>query len=156
MQRHARAADLLYQRLAARLNFVQVRRTKWLFSRSRENNVTHLQIANRPIVGRCKRIEFFCDAERRLPNFIIRTNVSNDRWIDCVAEHHERVVTDFNRIRATGKRARHHDERIGRADQETKLFQRTNLSAQFRDRVAKVPFTRGWCTCQRELVLCAF
>ena len=156
MQRHACAPDFFYQRLAARVNFVQVRRTKWLLSRARENNVTHLQIANRPIIGCCKRIEFFCDTQRRLTNFIIRTNVSDDRRINCVAKHHERVITYFNRIGATGKRARHHDERIGCADQKTELFQRAKLRAQFRDCIAQVAFARRRSTCLRELVLSAF
>ena len=156
MQRHARAPDLFYQRFATRVDFVQVRRTKWLLSRSRENDVTHLQIAHRPIVGCCKRVEFFCDAQRRLANFVIGTNVSDNDWINRIAENHERVIAHFNRIGATGKRARHHDERIGRTDQKTKLFQRANLRAQFRDCVAQVAFARGRGTCQRVLVFCAF
>ena len=156
MQRHARAADLFYQRFASRVDFVQVRRTKWLLSRSRENDVTHLQIAHRPIVGCCKRVEFFCDAQRRLADFVVGTDVSDDHRVNRIAENHERVIAHFNRIGATGKRARHHDERIGRADQETKLFQRANLGAQFRDCVAQVAFARGRGTCQRVLVFCAF
>ena len=116
MQRHARTADLFYQRFASRLDFVQVRRTKWLLSRPGENDVTHLQIAHRPIVGCCQGVEFFCDAQRRLANFVIGTDVSDRGWINRIAENHKRVIADFNRIGATGKRARHHDERIGRAD----------------------------------------
>jgi hypothetical protein len=156
MQRHARASDLFYQCFAARVDFVQVRRTKWLLSRSRENNVTHLQIADRPIVGCCKRVEFFCYAQRRLADFVVGTNVSDDDWINRIAENHERVIAHFNRIGTPGKRARHHDERIGGADQKTKLFQRANLGAQFRDCVAQVAFARGRGTCQRVLVFCAF
>jgi hypothetical protein len=129
MQRHTRAPDLFYQRFAARVDFVQVRRTKWLLSRSRENDVTHLQIAHRTIVGSRKRVEFLCDAQRCLADFVIGTDVSDDDWIDRIAENDERVIADFNRIGATGKRARHNNERIGRADQETKLFQRANLIA---------------------------
>ena len=156
MQRHARTADLFYQRFASRLDFVQVRRTKWLLNRSRENDVTHLQIAHRPIVGGCKGVEFFCDAQRRLADFVIGTDVSDHGWINRIAENHERVIAHFNRIGATGKRARHHDERIGRADQETELFQRANLGSQFRDCIAQVVFARGRGTCQRVLVFCAF
>jgi hypothetical protein len=156
MQRHARTADLFYQRFASRVDLVQVRGTKWLLSRSRENDVTHLQIAHRPIVGGCKRVEFFCDAQRRLADFVIGTNVSDDHRVNRVTKKHERVIAHFNRIGATSKRARHHDERIGRADQETKLFQRANLGAQFRDGVAQLAFARGRGTCQRVLVFCAF
>ena len=116
MQRHARATDLFYQRFATRVDFVQVRRTKWLLSRPGENDVTHLQIAHRPIVGCCKRVEFLCDAQRSLANFVVGTNVSNDGWINRVAKNHQRVIAHFNRIGATGKRARHYDEWIGRAD----------------------------------------
>jgi hypothetical protein len=156
MQRHARAPDLFYQRFATRMDFVQVRRTKWLIGCSRENDVTHLQIANRPIVGGCKCVEFLCDPQRCLADFIIRSHVPDKDWINRVRENHERVIANFNRIRATGKRAGHHDERIGRADQETKLFQGANLGAQFRDCIAQLAFARGRGTCQRVLVFCAF
>jgi len=156
MQRHARAADLFDQRFASGVDFVQVGRTKWLLSRSRENDVTHLQIAHRPIVGCCKRVEFFCDAQRRLADFVVGTDISDDHRVNRIAENHERVIAHFNRIGATGKRAWHHDERIGRADQETELFQRANLRAQFRDCIAQVAFARGRGTCQRVLVFCAF
>ena len=129
MQRHARAADLFYQRFASRVDLVQVRRTKWLLSRSRENDITHLQIAHRPIVCGCKRVEFFCDAQRGLADFVVGTDISDDHRVNRIAENHERVIAHFNRIGATGKRAGHHDEWIGRADQETKFFQRANLVA---------------------------
>jgi len=156
MQRHARAADLFYQRLASRVDFVQIRRTKWLLSRSRENDVTHLQIAHRPIVGGCKRVEFFCDAQRRLADFVVGTDISDNHRVNRIAENHERIIAHFNRIGATGKRARHHDERIGRADEETELFQRADLGAQFHDCVAQLAFARGCSTCQRVLVFYAF
>jgi hypothetical protein len=156
MQRHARTADLFYQRFASRVDFVQVRRTKWLLSRSWEKDVTHLQIAHRPIVGCCKRVEFFCDAQRRLADFVVGTDISDDHRVNRIAENHDRVIAHFNRIGATGKRARHHDERIGRADQKTKLFQRADLGAQFRDCVAQVAFARGRGTCRRVIVFCPF
>ena len=122
MQRHARAADLLHQRFATRENFVQVRRTKWLLSRAWENDVTHLQIVNWPIVGCCKRVQFFCNAQRRLADFVIGTYVSDDGWIDRIAKNHQRIIAHFNCLGAMGERSRYHDEWIGRADQETKLF----------------------------------
>jgi hypothetical protein len=122
MQRDARAADLFYQCFATRLNFVQVRRTKWLLSRSLKNNITHLQIADRPIVSCCKRVEFFCDAQRRLANLVVRTNISDDSWINGIAKNNERVIAHFDRVRATGKRPRNHDKWIGRADEETEFF----------------------------------
>ena len=122
MQGHARASDLSYQRIATRVDFIQVGRTKWLVSRSGKNEVGHLEIAHWTVVRRCKRVEFFCYAQRRLANFVIRTNISHDDWINRIAEDHECVVAHFNRIRATGKCARHHDERIGRANQETEFF----------------------------------
>jgi hypothetical protein len=156
MQRHARAPDLFYQRLASRVDFVQVRRTKWLLSRSRENDVTDLQIAHRPIVCCGKRVEFFCDAQRRFADLVVWSDVSDDDWINGVGENDESVIAHFNRIGDTGKRARYHDERISRADQETKLFQRASLGAQFSDCIAQLAFARGRGTCQRELVFCAF
>ena len=137
------------------MDLVQVRRAKWLVSRSWKNDVTHLQIAHRPIVGSCKRIKLFCDAQRRLADFVVGTDVSDDDWIDRIAENDERVIADFNRIGTTDKRARHHDERIGGADQETKLFQRADFRAQFRDCVPQVAFALRCGTCLRVLVFSA-
>ena len=156
MQRNARAADFFYQRFATRVDFVQVRRTKWLVGRSRENDVTHLQIAYRTIVRGCKRIECFCDAQRRFSNFVVGTDVSDDDWIDRTLENHDRVITHFYRVGTTSKRSGHHNERIGRADEETEFFQRVDLRAQLRDCVAEVAFARGCRTCKRVLVFCAF
>ena len=156
MQRHARAAYLFYQRFATSVDFVQVRRTKWLLSRSREHEVSNLEITDRPIVCCCQRVEFFGDAQRRLANFVVRTDVSDDDWINRIAENDERVIAHFHRIGAAGKRARHYDERIGRADQKTELFERANLCAQFGDCIAQVAFTERRGTCQRKLVFFAF
>jgi len=129
MQWDARAADLFYECFATRVDFVQVRRTKWLLSRSRENDVTDLQIVHWPIVGCCKRVEFLCYAQRRLADFVIGTNVSYDGWINRIAKNHERVIAHFNRLDTVGKDARHDNKRIGSANQETKLLQRANLVA---------------------------
>jgi len=156
MQRHACPANLFYQRFATRVDFIEVRRTKWLLSCSRENDVTHLQVADGPIVGCCQRIQFFSDAQRRLADFVIWTNVSDDGWINRVAKYHERVIAHLNRIGPTGKRARHHNEWIGRADQKTKFFQRANLVAQFRDCIAQLAFALGRGTCQRVVIFGAF
>ena len=54
------------------------------------------------------------------------------------------------------KCARNDDERIGRADQETKLFQCANFGAQFRDCVAQFAFQRGTRSRERIFVFCAF
>jgi hypothetical protein len=138
------------------VNFVQVGWTKWLLSRSGENDVTHLQIAYRTVIGGRKRVEFFRNAQRRLADFIVWTDVSDNHWINCVGENNESVIARFYRIGTARKNARHHDEGIGRTDQKTKLFQRANLGAQFRDCVAQLAFARGGGTCQGILVLCAF
>ena len=156
MQRDPRAPDLFYQRFATRVDLVQIRRTKWLLHRSRENNVTHLEIAHRPVIRGCQRVEFFCNAQRRLADFIIGANVSDENWINRITENHDRIIADFNRIRSAGKRARHHYERISRADQKTKLFQRANLRAQFRNCIAEVALARNRRTCQRVLVFGSF
>jgi hypothetical protein len=156
MQRNARAPNFLHQRFATGVDFVQVRRTKWLVGRSREDDVTHLQIAHRPIVRGCKRVEFFCDAQRRFPNFVVGTDVSDNGWINCTLENHERVIAHFYRVATMRKRSGHHNEWIDRADQETEFFKRVDLRAQFRDRVAQVAFARGRRTWQRVLVFCAF
>ena len=131
MQRHTCAAYLFYQRFATIVDFVQVRRTKWLLSRSREHEVSNLEITDRPIVCCCQRVEFLGDTQRRLANFVVGTDVSDDGWINRTAKKDERVIAHLNRIRAAGKRARHYDERIGRADQKTELLERANLRAQF-------------------------
>jgi hypothetical protein len=156
MQRNARAPNFFHQRFATGVDFVQVRRTKWLLGRSREDDVTHLQIAHRPIVRGCKRVEFLCDAQRRFPNFVVGTDVSDDDRINRTLENHERVIAHFYRVGTMRKRSGHHNERIGRADQETEFFQRVDLRAQFRDCVAQIALARGRRTCQRVLIFCAF
>ena len=156
MQRHARAAYLFYQRFATSVDFVQGRRTKWLLSRSREHEVSNLEITDRPIVCCCQRVEFLGDTQRRLANFVVGTDVSDDGWINRTAKKDERVIAHFNWIGAVGKCARHYDERIGRADQKTELFERANLCAQFSDCIAQVAFASRRGTCQPKLVFCAF
>ena len=138
------------------MDFFKVRRSKWFLSRSGKNYVTHLQVAHWTIVGGCKRVEFFCNAQRGLANPVVGSDVSDNDWINGVGENNESVIARFYRIGAAGKRARHHDERIGCTDQETKLFQRADLGAQFRDCVAQLAFARGRGTCQRVLVFCEF
>ena len=156
MQGNACTPDFFHQCLATRMDFVQVRRTKWLLCRSREDDVTYLQIAHRPIVRVCQRVEFFCNAQRRLPNFVVGADVSDDGWINRTLENHERVIAHLYWVGAMSKRSRHHNKRIGRTDQETEFFQCVNLGAQFRDCIAKVAFARGRRTCQGVLVFCAF
>ncbi len=55
-----------------------------------------------------------------------------------------------------GKCARNYDERIGRADQETELFQCANFCAQFGDCVAQLAFARRCGGRKRILVFGAF
>jgi len=63
MQRHGRAADFIDQFLAACLNLIQVRRTKWLVGGFRKNQVCHFEIAYRPIVWRGQGIDLLRDAQ---------------------------------------------------------------------------------------------
>jgi len=62
MQRHSRAADFIGKFLATRLNFIQIRRTKWLVSRSRENQIRRLEIAYRSVVRRGLRVDLLRQA----------------------------------------------------------------------------------------------
>src|SRR5438445_8632797 len=59
MQRYARAADFFDERLAARLKLLQIRRTKWFVSGFGKDHVSHLEIANRTIIRRRKRVDLF-------------------------------------------------------------------------------------------------
>jgi len=63
MQRHGRAADFINQSLAARLNLVQVRRTKWFVSRSRKNQISRLEVAYWPVVRGGQRVNLFRDPQ---------------------------------------------------------------------------------------------
>ena len=63
MQRHGRAADFIDQFLAARLNFIQIGRTKWLVSRSREDQIRRLEIVYRPVVRRGLRVDLLPEAQ---------------------------------------------------------------------------------------------
>jgi len=50
MQRHARATNFFRERFAVGVNSFQVRRTKGLFCRFGENDVSHFQVAHRTVV----------------------------------------------------------------------------------------------------------
>src|ERR1051326_3826864 len=55
-----------------------------------------------------------------------------------------------------GKRGWHDDERIGRADQETELFQRADFGAQIRDRIAQCAPPCGGRCCKSIFIFSAF
>ena len=58
MQRHARAADFLHQRLTTRLDFFEIGRTESFLGGPGENQIGHLQVADRAIVSSRKRVDF--------------------------------------------------------------------------------------------------
>ena len=66
MQGYARSPDFFNERFAARLKLFQIRRTKWLVSSVRKDQVSHLEIAYRAIYG----------VERVLISFAIRSEAS--------------------------------------------------------------------------------
>ena len=156
MQRHACAADLFDQRFATGLNFFKIRWAKWLVSRFRENDVGHLEIAHRPIVGRRKRVDLFCDAERRLSDFIVRPDVADHGRINRIPENDKRIVARLNGVVNVRKCSRHHDKRIGRADEEAVFFQCADFGAQLRDRIAQVALACRSGRCERILIFGAF
>jgi hypothetical protein len=92
MQRHGRAADFIDQFLAARLNFIQVRRSEWLVSRARKNQIRGLEVAYWPVVrgGQC--VNLFRDSQRCLTNFVVRPNVADDRRINGICEHDHSII----------------------------------------------------------------
>ena len=122
MQRYVRSTDFLDERFAARLKLFQIRRTKWLVSGIRKDQVSHLEIAYRAIVRRRKRVDLFCNTQRCLADFVIRPNITDEGRINRVAENNERVVTKFNRTTAMYECPGHDEKRVSRADQEAKLF----------------------------------
>src|SRR5206468_8777867 len=122
MQRYACSTDFFDERFAARLKFFQIRRTKWLVSGIRKDQVSYLEIAYRAIVRRRKRVDLFCNTQRCLSDFVIRPNVTNQGRINRVSENDESVVTKFNRIAAMRKCTRYHEKGVGCADKEAKLF----------------------------------
>src|SRR4030095_15173644 len=122
MQRYARTTDFLDERFAARLKLFQIWRTKWFVSGFGKDQVSDLEIAYRAIVRRRKRINLFCNTQRRLSHFIVRPHITDKSRINRVAENDERVVTWFKRIAAMPRCTRHHDKRVGSADQETIFF----------------------------------
>ena len=156
MQRDARAADLFDQRVAARLNFFQIRGAKWLVCRARENYVGHFEIAHWPIVGRRKRVDLFCDAERRLSYFVVWPDVADHGRINRVPENDKRIVTRLNGVVSVRKCARHHDKRIGRADEEAVFSQCADLGTQLRDCIAQLTLPCGSGSCERVFIFCAF
>ncbi len=63
MHRHGRAADFIDQSLAARLNFIQVRRSEWLVSRSGKNQICRLEVAYWPVVRRGQCVDLLRDPQ---------------------------------------------------------------------------------------------
>ena len=61
MQLDSRAADFLDQLLTPALEFFQIGRTKLRIGCSRKNQIRHFEIAHRPIIRRCLRINLFPD-----------------------------------------------------------------------------------------------
>ena len=92
MQRHGRAADFINQSLAARLNLVQVRRTKWFVSRSRKNQISRLEVAYWPVVRGGQGVDLLRDPQRCLANFVVRPNVADDRRINSICEHDHSII----------------------------------------------------------------
>jgi hypothetical protein len=62
MQRNRCATDLVHQRLAARLEFFEIGRPERRLGGSRKNEIRDFEIADRPIVRRGNRIDFFRNA----------------------------------------------------------------------------------------------
>ena len=122
MQRYTRTADFFDERFAARLKLFQIRRTKWFVSGFGKDQISHLEIAYGAIVRRRKRIDLFCNTQRGLSGFIVRSDITDESRINRVAENDKRVVTGFNRIAAMHKCARHYNKGVGRADQEAIFF----------------------------------
>src|SRR4030095_9599402 len=96
MQRYARTTDFLDERFAARLKPFQIWRTKWFVSGFGKDQVSDLEIAYRAIVRRRKRINLFCNTQRRLSHFIVRPHITANTRINRVAENRERVHPSFN------------------------------------------------------------
>jgi len=63
MQRHGRAADFLDQFLAACLNLAQVRRSEWLVSCFRKNQIRRLEIAYWPVVRGGQSVDLLRDPQ---------------------------------------------------------------------------------------------
>src|SRR5206468_12755023 len=122
MQRYACSTDFFDERFAARLKFFQIRRTKWLVSGIRKDQVSYLEIAYRAIVRRRKRVDLFCNTQRCLSDFVIRPNVTSQARINRVSDNDERVVIKFHGMAAMRRCTRYHDKGIGRSDQEAILF----------------------------------
>ena len=122
MQWHARASDFVDHLLTVLRKLVQIGRAKLRVGRSRENQVRHFQIADRPIVRRRLRIDLLRNPERSFANFVVRSDVANDGWINSIAINHHRVISSLNRIFSMRERARNHNVGIGCADEKAEFL----------------------------------
>ena len=122
MQWHARAADFVDQLLTVLRKLVQIGRAKLRVGRSRENQVRHFQIADRPIVRRRLRIDLLRNPKRSFANFVVRSDVANDGWINSIAINHHRVISSLDRIFSMRERARNHNVGIGCADEKAEFL----------------------------------
>lgn len=141
MQRHGRAANFIDQFLAARLNFIQVRRTKWLVSRFRKNQISHFEIAHWAVVRSRQRVNLLRDPQRGLADPVIWPDVAHDRRINCVCENDQSIISHFGSVLSVRESSRQNDIGIGGPNQKTELFQRGDLVPQLRQRGAELPFS---------------
>ena len=155
MQRRGRATYFIDERLATRLDLVQVRRAKRKICCSWENKIGNFEVAHRPIIrcGEC--VNFFGDAQRCFAGFIIWSNIAHDCWINSVAENNDHIISNFRTISSAGESTWNNDVWIGRADQKAESLQGRDLIAQLRDRRPQLALSL-WRDCSLPIfILCA-
>ena len=101
--RRARHDYFIDERLATRLDLVQVRRAKRKICCSWENKIGNFEVAHRPIIrcGEC--VNFFGDAQRCFAGFIIWSNIAHDCWINSLAENNDYIISNFRTISGAGE-----------------------------------------------------
>ena len=122
MQRRPRATDFVDERFTAGVDLVEIRWPERRISRSREDDIRDLQIADRPIIGRCLAADLLCDSQGGFASLIRRTNVANDCRIDGIASYDNSVVANL-RAFAFAEAAGNDDEWIGGANQKAEPLQ---------------------------------
>src|SRR5205085_11792746 len=91
------------------------------------------------------------DAQRGLSHDVIRSNVANDRGIDCVSRDNNSVITDLYRIRTFGEVSRYYDEWVVGADEIAEFLHRVDLVSQFGRSASQLAFTIGRSRCLLRL-----
>jgi len=127
MQRHRRSAELVDELFATRPDFFQIGRPKRRVSRARKDQISDLEIAHRPVVGRREAVDFFCNSQGRFADLVLWPDVAHDGGQNPVARDHDRIISHSSGIFSLPENSGEHNVGISRRNQEAEVLEGIDL-----------------------------